>query len=116
MQKLQFGYLLLLAVCLTACGAAPQQKSVANAGRELDSQAKASLGVSVRALSFLYQAEPGSFLVAGGLNANNGWPALQELETAGYAKINRFPSGSGEMVQIQLTPKGQELLGVLHGP
>lgn len=41
---------------------------------------------------------------------------LEQLEQAGYVKINPIPSAQGDLVQIVLTPKGQEVADALQGP
>jgi hypothetical protein len=105
--------LCLLLLTASACRGASPQPSVESAARALNSQSKTSLGVSIQALSFLYAATPGTYLAEGGLNANNSWPYLAELERAGYATINK---SHPDIVQIELTSKGRELLDALHGP
>jgi len=116
MRALHLVSFALLVIACLACAETPKDPAIAVAARALNSQSKTTLGVSVRALSFLNDAGYGEFLAARGLDADNSWTFLEELERAGYAKTHRFPSEGGDLVQIELTEKGQELLDALHGP
>jgi hypothetical protein len=100
----------------SAAGQAPASQAPAKAAAALNSQAQKSLGVSVRALAFLFEADPGSFLAKRSVALQAAWPQLMELQRAGYVRVNTFPSASGELVQIVLTPKGQAVAEALGGP
>jgi hypothetical protein len=103
-------FLLVFASC-AACGktdggvSSPDQ-----AARALDAQSKATLKVGIRSLAFLFEADPGDYLVRNSVSLEKAWPQLMELQSAGYVQVNEIQSASGELVQITLTPKGQAVV------
>lgn len=82
----------------------------------LNNQAKTALGVDIRSLSFLFEAGPGSFLLKDALVDNGSWPSLQKLERAGYVKLTTHADADGELINIALTLKGQQVLQALSRP
>ena len=82
----------------------------------LNNQAKKTMGVDIRSLSFLFEAGPGSFLLKASLVDNGSWPSLQKLERAGYVKLTTHADADGELINIALTVKGQQVLHALFRP
>jgi len=88
-----------------------------DAAKALETQAKRSLGVSVRALAFLFDAEPGTVLSMHSVSLERSRPELESLEKAGLVKLHKFGGASGaDYLSIELTPNGQAVAGQLSGP
>ena len=87
----------------------------AQAAQLLNKQAVSSLGVSVRALTFLFSAQPGTLLLKDEFIRDGSWGSLQRLERAGYVKLKVARSTEGEFLQISLTPQGRMLRDALGG-
>jgi hypothetical protein len=64
----------------------------------------------------LFQASQGTYLVKSSASLQESWSYLEQLESKGYVKINTIPSAQGDLVEIVLTPKGQEVVDALQGP
>ena len=79
----------------------------------LNAQSQKSLGVSVRALAFLFGATPGSYLDKTSLIKEGSWPRIQELERAGYVTVTTIPSGQGALVSLSLTKTGSAIYQAL---
>ena len=82
----------------------------------LNVQAKSKLGVDIRSLTFIFQAGPGRFLLKDSMVDDGSWPHLQSLEKSGYVKLSSHPDAGGELINIQLTPKGELVLYALVRP
>ena len=108
--------ILLAALVATSCTSASPTDSPANAARSVNAQSQASLGVSIRALAFLFEASPGTYLAKDSVSLQESWKHLEHLERAGYVKVNTIPSAQGDLVEIVLTAKGQEVAAALRGP
>ncbi|MFT3897329.1 MAG: hypothetical protein QM719_06485 [Thermomonas sp.] len=102
--------LLILALCV-ACGKTSADDSdPAQAARALNADSKATLGVGIRSLAFLFDADPGTYLLRNSVSLERSWPQLMALQSAGYVRVNSIQSASGEMVEIVLTPKGESVV------
>ena len=115
----QFRSLLFFSLALSgvSCSSTTAQtSSPAEAAHALNAQSQASLGVGVRSLAFLFDTDSGTYLAKDSVSLQNSWAQLEQLENAGYVKINTFPSVQGDLVQITLTPKGQAVANQLRGP
>ena len=100
------------AACVAAAPVNPDE-----AAKALETQAKKSLGVSVRALAFLFDAEPGAVLSMHSVALQRSWPELESLERAGLVKLHKFGGASGaDYLSIELTSNGQAVAGRLSGP
>jgi hypothetical protein len=99
-----------------ACSTAAGDQSTPQAAADLDQQSQRTLGVHIRALQFLFEAEPGTFLLKDVLVRDGAWDHLQELERAGYVKHSIVKAAEGEFVQIELTAKGHQVRDALAGP
>jgi len=111
--------LLLALGCGLACStcSAGTPANSREAAKALETQAKKTLGVSVRALAFLFDAEPGSILSMHSVSLQTSWPELESLERAGLVKLRKFGGASGsDYLSIELTPKGQAVASQLSGP
>ena len=115
-MNIQTLLLLLCAAIGQPAIAEAKESRLAQAASKLNSQSKSSLGVSVRALSLLFQATPGTFLLKDELVRDGSWSYLQELERAGLAKSRVVSQGRESFVQILLTAQGRQVLGALGGP
>ena len=105
------------AVLLVAsCASEADDTSIAEAAVSLNAQSQSSLGVSIRALQFVFAAGPGTYLLKDSLVQDGSWIHLQELERAGYIEAVSVATVEGDFVQIQLTAKGEELQHALAGP
>ena len=128
-----FNVLLIAAlVTTTAALAAPATSfsstdvvQLAKRAMKLDQESKANLGVSIRALILLLQANQGpyeQFLRKDSLVRNGSWADLQELLKNGYAKTSirtGIPDGSDphtEWVVVKLTDKGKGIATSLKDP
>ena len=106
----------ILAALCASCSATPPSDSPEAASRALNAQSKASLGVSVRSLAFLFDTDSGTYLAKNSVSLQNSWEHLKDLEAAGYVTVHTIPSAQGDLVQIVLTPKGHAVAGELSGP
>jgi hypothetical protein len=106
----------LLVLLCASCTSEALDAPLAQAAKSLNAQSKTSLGVGIRALPFLFDSEPGTFLLKDALVRDGSWSYLQDLERAGYVKANLVTSVEGQFVQIELTAKGRELQHALAGP
>jgi hypothetical protein len=86
----------------------------AQSARELNAHAQKSLGVSVRALAFLFDADAGTVLAKNSASLQRDWKHLESLQGAGLVELKML--GSGEYVQIVRTPKGEQVVRALYGP
>jgi hypothetical protein len=84
------------------------QKSPSKAASELNSQSKRSLGVTIRALAFLFDG--GTILLKSSLMEDGSLEQLKSLEKAGYVKTHLVTNADGEFVQIEVTAKGASVL------
>ena len=116
MIELRNSAILLVALVATSCTLTSSTESPAVAARSINAKAQVSLGVSIRSLAFLFDADPGTYLTKDSLSLQNSWKQLEQLERAGYVKINIITSPQGDLVQIVLTAKGQEVSNALQGP
>ena len=103
---------LWIALATTPIGAstAPSSRDIDKAAIDLDAKSKSTLGVGIRALSFIFDANPGTFLNKQSLVDNGSWGSLQQLESAGLVRIRLVQSGQGDLVQMDLTPKGEQVV------
>lgn len=106
----------VLLISTAASASEPCQPDVTQAAKALDAQSKSSLGVSLRALTFLFDADPGTFLLKEALQLEGTLYYVKELERAGYAKVSTVKTADGEFVQIVPTDNGQSLRRALAGP
>jgi hypothetical protein len=91
--------------------------SSSEAARALESQAKKTLGVSVRALAFLFDSEPGTVISMHSVSLQSAWSQLESLEKAGLVRLHKFGGTSGaDYLSIELTAKGQAVAAQLSGP
>ena len=95
----------------TVSAASPE----ASAARILNVQAKRSLGVDIRALAFLFEANQRTFLRKESLVSDGSWSHLASLEKAGYVTATTIKSRDGDYISLSLTTKGQQVLLAL-GP
>ena len=110
-KRLRVVALFLIFASCTACGKADEASPAPDqAARALDAQSRAELKVGIRSLAFLFEADPGNYLVRNSVSLESAWPQLMELQSAGYVQVNEISSASGEFVQITLTPKGQAVV------
>ena len=85
----------------------------------LNRQSKAHLGVSIRALGLLFNAQPGAYALKYGLVRDGSLPYLQDLQRAGLVEVTNvkgLPYGAtknGEYVFIKPTSQGQKILKAL---
>lgn len=104
----------IILAALTSCSRnAPQAGSVAEAASSVNNQAKTTLGVDIQSLSFLFEARPGTFLLKDSLVDDGSWSNLQALERAGYVKLTSHADPDGELINIELTDSGQQVLQAL---
>ena len=104
------------ALLFSSCFAQPPANS-RDAAKALNSQAKSTLGVSVRALAFLFDAEPGTVLSMHSVSLQRSMTELESLEHAGLVKLRKFGGTSGaDYLSIELTPTGQAVAAQLSGP
>lgn len=115
MKTIVASAVLIFLLGLTGSTVASPPAAPANAAKSLNAQSKASLGVSIRALSYLFAAKPGTLLLKDSLVQDGSWPYLQELERAGYVRSSLMAAAEGEFVQISLTAKGRQVAGALGG-
>jgi len=106
----------LLLLSAAASAAEPSRPNPATAAKTLDSQSKSSLGISLRALAFLFDADPGTYLLKEALQFDGTLYNVKELERAGYAKVSTIKTADGEFVQIVPTDKGEAVRRALAGP
>jgi hypothetical protein len=99
-----------------AAGASAADHPAAGAATTLDKQSLKTLGVHVRALGLLFDADPGTFLLKDALVHDGAWSHLLDLQKAGLVTHTSFKSAEGELVQIKLTAKGQAVRKALSGP
>jgi len=116
MSQFRNSAILLAALVATSCTSVSSTDSPASAARSINAQSQASLGVSIRSLAFLFEAGPGTYLAKDSVSLQESWEHLAQLERAGYVKVNTIPSAQGDLVEIVLTAKGQEVAGALQGP
>jgi hypothetical protein len=115
-DRIRIAALLLVFASCTACGKAGEAPaSPDQAARALDAQSRATLKVGIRSLAFLFEADPGDYLVRNSVSLEKAWPRLMELQAAGYVQVNEIQSANGELVQIMLTPKGQAVVDEFTG-
>ena len=107
---------LLIATACLSCSAATPSTTPGKAAQTLNAQSKTSLGVGIRALAFLFEAEPGTYLAKRSVSLQANWHHLVALKKAGYVEIHTVPSAEGDLVQIVLTDKGQAVVSELQGP
>jgi hypothetical protein len=86
----------------------------ARAARELNTHAQKSLGVSVRALAFLFDADAGTVLAKNSVSLQRDWKHLESLQGAGPVELRIL--GGGEYLQIVRTKKGEQVVRALYGP
>ena len=110
-------FALLLAALVTAPSlAALSPMQAAEAAKSLDSDSQATLGIGIRSISLLFHAGPGRFIRIDSLRDDGSWQLVQELETAGYARLTKTVAVAGEFVNVQLTPLGQAVIDTLTPP
>jgi len=102
-------------LCLVSTNAAGQD-TAGKAAKILNQQAQRSLGVSIRALAYLFDAEPGSVLSMRSVALQQSWHHLEALEQAGMVKLHKFGGSGADYLRIELTPKGAAVARELHGP
>jgi hypothetical protein len=111
-----FLFFIILASLASCSRNAPQAGSVAEAASSVNNQAKTTLGVDIQSLAFLFEAKPGTFLLKDSLVDDGSWTNLKALESAGYVKLTSHPDAAGEVINIQLTDSGTQVLDALSRP
>jgi hypothetical protein len=82
------------------------------AAKNLDSGSRSGLGVGIRSLALLFDANSVTYTPKWVLEKNGNWPLLLELQRRGYITMSmsaQLPDGTapgGEFVNYQLTKKG----------
>ncbi len=105
--------LALLCTGLLACAQSEPRQSLPDSAKQLNAQAKASLGVSIESLFYLYEADPGSVLLKAGIAS---WDSVKALEKAGLVTIHESQADGDTFVQIVRTELGGQVYAQLRGP
>ena|SRR6185312_3874555 len=102
-------------LCISLPIAQAASPDLVQEARALNQQSKKHLGVSVRALLLLFDAQPGTFSLKYGLLHDGSWPYLGELQRAGLVVVTT-KSGKpyttvppNTWLSIKLTNKGQQV-------
>lgn len=90
--------------------------------RALESQSQATLGISLRQISLLLQADPHVFNRKETLEQDGSWPLLKDLEVKGFVEIHEphtLPDGDTNMlgasvVQYRATIKGLAVVTAIN--
>lgn len=112
---------ILIAVSLHAYSAEPDANArLAESARTLDWRAHQSLGIGIRQVALLLQADPRGVFRKDTLVGNGTWQLLQELESKGFVttRESAMPDGSvvGNLaVSFSATAKGQAIVMAIRG-
>ena len=113
-------------IVLISCAWFPLARAAApNLGREasaLNQQSKIRLGVSIRALALLFDAQPGGYLLKYKLIQDGSWPYLQELQRASLVNVTTksgvayTAASTHAWLSHTLTSKGKQVRDALSEP
>jgi hypothetical protein len=108
--------LLLAASLATAAQAASSPADLRKAAESLDAASREQLGIGVRSVSLLLQASPSSFHLVQGLQQDESWLLLNDLEAKGFVTLILVAGPDGQLVGIRLTPTGAAVVEALSAP
>ena len=88
----------------------------------LESQSLATLGITLREISLLLQADPHIFARKETLEQDGSWTLLKDLEAKGFVEIresHNLPDGNAKMlgvsvVQYRASVKGQAVVAAIN--
>jgi uncharacterized caspase-like protein len=114
---------IVLAICifftaaLSAQQSASPNRDLTKHARALEAQSVATLGIGLRSVGLLFQADPRSVFAKSELVKRGDWSLLQELERKGFVTVTACtpPQCADEFASYILTAQGTSVVSAIRG-